>query len=139
MTPDDVRRDHREIYVQPKVLPFDGTDAEFLDHLIDDDGSVARDHDAYVLPRVNPVRNSRGRDQMLLVLAQWQLPFVSDQRFVCRQKGFWSRRLPFGVWFVEVRVWRQRQGIACQNPRRSNSRPTYPAVHGLICQHLPAW
>lgn len=44
---------------------FDGTDAEFLDHLIDDDDSVALNHDAYVRPRVNPVRNSRGRDRLL--------------------------------------------------------------------------
>lgn len=86
MTPDDVRRDHREIYVQPKVLPFDGTDAEFLDHLIDDDGSVARDHDEYVLPRVNPVRNSRGRDQMLRTVGENQRRLDGLRRATARRR-----------------------------------------------------
>lgn len=65
---------------------FDGTDAEFLDHLIDDDGSVARDHDAYVLPRVNPVRNSRGRDQMLRTVGENQRRLDGLRRATARRR-----------------------------------------------------
>jgi len=86
MTPDDVRRDHREIYVQPKVLPFDGTDAEFLDHLIDDDGSVALDHDAYVRSRTGLFTNPHGRDQMLRTVAENRRRLDAQRRATARRR-----------------------------------------------------
>ena len=52
---------------------FDGTDAEFLDHLIDDDDSVALNHDAYVKPRtrlVDPIGGRFGRDEMLRTVGE---------------------------------------------------------------------
>lgn len=65
---------------------FDGTDAEFLDHLIDDDDSVALNHDAYVRPRVNPVRNSRGRDQMLRTVGENQRRLDAQRRATARRR-----------------------------------------------------
>lgn len=65
---------------------FDGTDAEFLDHLIDDDGSVARDHDAYVLSHTGLFTNPHGRDQMLRTVGENQRRLDAQLRATARRR-----------------------------------------------------
>lgn len=43
---------------------FDGTDAEYLEHLLEDDDAVALDHAAYVKPRIGLIANPHGHKRM---------------------------------------------------------------------------
>lgn len=65
---------------------FDGTDAEFLDHLIGDDRSVARDHDAYVLSHTGLFTNPHGRDQMLRTVGENQRRLDAQRRATARRR-----------------------------------------------------
>lgn len=65
---------------------FSGTDAEYFAFLLDDDDVVAAEHDAYVRPRVNPVRNPHGRDQMLRTVGENRRRLETQRRATARRR-----------------------------------------------------
>lgn len=65
---------------------FGGSDRDYLAFLLDDDDVVAADHDAYVRPRVNPVRNPHGRDQMLRTVGENRRRLEAQRRTTARRR-----------------------------------------------------
>lgn len=59
---------------------FDGTDAEYLEHLLSDDDAVALDHAAYVKPRIGLIANPHGHKRMQRTVGENQRSTAARQR-----------------------------------------------------------
>lgn len=68
---------------------FDGTDAQFLEHLRSDDDSVALDYDLYVNPRTRlfgPVDGPAGRERALRTVAENERRLDAQRRAMARRQ-----------------------------------------------------
>ncbi|MCG7292402.1 relaxase/mobilization nuclease domain-containing protein [Corynebacterium afermentans] len=98
-SPDESVEDMRQVdydFLEQRVMDdefrqfqrseFDGSDRDYLAFLLDDDDVVAAEHDAYVRPRVNPVRNPHGRDQMLRTVGENRRRLEAQRRATARRR-----------------------------------------------------
>ncbi|UQV55661.1 relaxase/mobilization nuclease domain-containing protein [Corynebacterium pseudodiphtheriticum] len=81
---------------------FDGTDAQFFEHLCSDDDSVALDYDVYVKPRTrlfNPVDGQSGRERALRTVEENKRRLDTARRDMARRRQQGGQRSQPGPQF----------------------------------------